>query len=137
MAGGMKEKAARMITSVRARDIADNLAAFARRMEPFLKQHSAGIVLFFTTWAAVIYYAWDINAWKFAFVGDEWQFYTAARAIADKNLLVNPFDIHGVYGFNSVLGSVYQAIFIKLLGANNAAWRFSNIILIVPISLFF
>jgi len=137
MAGGMKEKAARMITSVRARDIADNLVAFARRMEPFLKQHSAGIVLFFTTWAAVIYYAWDINAWKFAFVGDEWQFYTAARAIADKNLLVNPFDIHGVYGFNSVLGSVYQALFIKLLGANNAAWRFSNIILIVPISIFF
>lgn len=126
-----------MVSRVRARTIADSLAAFARRMEPLLKQHSAGVVLCFTTWAAVIYYAWDINSWKFAFVGDEWQFYTAARAIADKNLLVNPFDIHGVYGFNSVLGSVYQALFIKLLGANNAAWRFSNIILIVPISIFF
>jgi dolichyl-phosphate-mannose-protein mannosyltransferase len=126
-----------MITSVRARGIADGLAELTQRAAPFLKQHTAGVVLFFTTWAAVIYYGWDINSWKFAFVGDEWQFYSAARAIADKNLLVNPFDIHGVYGFNSVLGSVYQALFIKLLGATNAAWRFSNIILIVPISIFF
>lgn len=126
-----------MVSRVRARTVANRLETFARRMEPFLKQRSAGVVLCFTTWGAVIYYAWDINSWKFAFVGDEWQFYSAARAIADKNLLVNPFDIHGVYGFNSVLGSVYQALFIKLLGANSAAWRFSNIILIVPISLFF
>ena len=126
-----------MVASIRVRGIAGSLAKLARRAEPFLKQHSAEVVLFFTTWAAVIYYAWDLNSWKFAFVGDEWQFYTAARNIADKNLLVNPFDMHGVYGFNSVLGSVYQAIFIKLLGANNAAWRLSNIILIVPISIFF
>lgn len=126
-----------MVSRVRARTIADSLEAFTQRAEPLLKRHTAEVVLFFTTWAAVIYYAWDINSWKFAFVGDEWQFYTAARAIADKNLLVNPFDIHGVYGFNSVLGSVYQALFIKLLGANNAAWRLSNIILIVPISIFF
>jgi hypothetical protein len=126
-----------MVSRVRARTIAGSLAAFTRWMEPLLKPRTAGIVLFFSTWAAVIYYSWDINSWKFAFVGDEWQFYSAARAIADKNLLVNPFDIHGVYGFNSVLGSLYQALFIKLLGADNAAWRFSNIILIVPISVFF
>src|SRR5690242_13107075 len=90
-----------MVSSVRVQTIADSLEAFARWMEPFLKQHTAEVVLFFSTWAAVIYYTWDINSWKFAFVGDEWQFYSAARAIADKNLLVNPFDIHGVYGFNS------------------------------------
>ncbi len=101
-----------MVSRARARTVANRLETFARRMEPFLKQRSAGVVLCFTTWGAVIYYAWDINSWKFAFVGDEWQFYSAARAIADKNLLVNPFDIHGVYGFNSAPGGVYQALFI-------------------------
>ena len=50
-----------MVSRVRARTIADSLEAFTQRAEPLLKRHTAEVVLFFTTWAAVIYYAWDVT----------------------------------------------------------------------------
>lgn len=111
-------------------DIAVSAARSARR-RPYL------VLLCLTTCAAFIYYAWGINSWKFAFVGDDWQFYAFARAIAQGATRVNPFDMHGVYGYNGVLGSLYQAAFLRVLGPSNSAWRLSNIILIAPISIFF
>jgi 4-amino-4-deoxy-L-arabinose transferase-like glycosyltransferase len=78
-----------------------------------------------------------INSWKFSFVGDEWAFYGFAQEIANNNLLINPFGINGVYGENRILGSWYQAVFIKIFGDSNFAWRLSNIVLIFPLSFFF
>lgn len=51
--------------------------------------------------------------------------------------LINPLSFSGVYGTHSVLASMYQALFMKLFGINNFAWRFSNIVLIFPLSFFF
>ncbi len=51
--------------------------------------------------------------------------------------MVNPFDLNGVYSQNSVLVSMYQAVFMKILGSTNFAWRFSNVALIVPLSIIF
>ena len=95
------------------------------------------IILFITTCISLLYFSWGINSWKFSLVGDEWAFYSFAKETAEKNFLVNPFDFKGVYLQNSVLVSYYQAIFLKILGYSNFAWRISNIILIIPITLFF
>jgi len=97
----------------------------------------AALLLVASTGAAFAYYLWGVDSWRFAFVGDEWPFYALAQSIAARHLLVNPFDMHGVYGFNAVLGSYYQAIFLLIFGDTNFAWRLSSVILIVPTSLFF
>jgi len=88
-----------------------------------------------TSIVAVLYFSIGVNSWKFSYVGDEWIFYTFA-----KNLLknpVNPFHLQGAYPETPVLGSYIQAFFLKLLGENNFAWRLSNIICIIPLSIFF
>ncbi len=94
-------------------------------------------ILFFTTCLALIYYSWNINSWKFSYVGDEWAFYVFAKEIVSRHFIINPFDFHGVYWQNTVLSSIYQALFLKLIGFSNFAWRLSNIALIIPITIFF
>lgn len=100
-------------------------------------QHKNASALFITTIIAIIYYHLGINSWQFSFVGDEWPFYEFAKKIADANMLVNPFNMQGVYLQNPVLASIYQALFLKILGYSNVAWRLSNILLIIPITFFF
>ena len=86
--------------------------------------------------ATLVFYTWGINSWRFSFVGDEWYFFTYAADIVSKSFMVNPFDLNGVFSQNPVLGSIWQALFMWVIGVNNFAWRFSNVILIVPISFF-
>lgn len=106
-------------------------------LKKFLSTNTHAKILFLTTCLALIYYSWNINSWKFSYVGDEWASYTFAKNIAINNFIINPFSFNGVYGENGVLGSIYQAIFLKILGFSNFAWRFSNIFLIIPITIFF
>lgn len=88
--------------------------------------------------ATVFYFSWNVNSWKFSFVGDEWPFYEFAQETAEKNLLVNPLGMEGVYGEHRVLGSIWQALFIKIFSANPIfGWRFSNLVLIIPINIFY
>jgi hypothetical protein len=94
-------------------------------------------LLVITTTLSFLFFLWGINSWKFSFVGDEWQFYVFAAKLVLYPHVLNPFSFHGVYGTHSVLASMYQAFFMKLLGTTNFAWRLSNIILIFPLSYFF
>lgn len=113
----------------------NNKTAFL--LKKFLTSRYEYKILIITTLIAIIYFCYGINSWKFSFVGDEWPFYTFAKEISEKNFFINPFDLKGVYLQNSVLVSYYQAIFLKLFGYSNFAWRISNIILIIPIAIFF
>ncbi len=106
-------------------------------MKNFLENHFDTIFLIISSTLAVLYFSWDINSWKFSFVGDEWHFYAYAKKIVQQDFLVNPFQLQGVHEQNSVMGSVYQAFFLWMFGFTNAAWRLSNIILIIPSSIFF
>ncbi len=106
-------------------------------LKKFFSTHTHTKILFLTTCLALIYYSWNINSWKFSFVGDEWPFYIFAKEIVMKNFLVNPFDFNGVYSQNTTLSSIYQALFLQLFGFSNFAWRLSNIVLIIPITIFF
>lgn len=95
------------------------------------------IILIFTTCVALIYYSWDMTSWKYVTVGDDFPFYVYAKSIVEHYFLVNPFSFYGVYHQNTLLSSVYQAVFLQFFGINNFAWRFSNIVLIIPITIFF
>lgn len=99
--------------------------------------HPEYIILFITTFISLIYFSWGVNSWKFSFVGDEWSSYTFAKDYSEKNFLINPFSFNGVFHEHSVLASLYQAITMKILGYSTFAWKFSNIILIIPITIFF
>lgn len=93
--------------------------------------------LLFLSLMALLYFSDGLNSWKYSFIGDEGAFYGLAADIAKKNLIVNPLSMNGVYGEHPVLGSLYQAIFLRLFGINNFVWRFSDAFLIVPITLFY
>lgn len=96
------------------------------------------ILLVVTTCAAFVFFRLGVNSWKFSFIPDEWQFYLHAKAIVDQHFLVDPFDFkHGVFEQNSVLSSMYQALFMQFFGISSFSWRLSNIIFIIPISYFF
>lgn len=99
--------------------------------------HPKYIILFITTCISLVYFSWGINSWKFSFVGDEWSSYTFAKEYSEKNFLINPFSFNGVFHEHSVLASLYQAILLKILGYSNFAWKLSNILLIIPITIFF
>lgn len=111
----------------------------SRKVLKLLTSETLGIpnVLFLSSILAVLYFSLGFYTWKFVTVGDDWATYNFAVDIAKKSLLINPFDMQGVYRENPVLGSIYQAIFLKIFNYSHLAWRFSNIILIIPLSLFF
>lgn len=103
----------------------------------FFKKNIFFIIILIAGLLALIYYSIGVNSWKFAFIGDEWPFYDFAKTLAEKNLLVNPFDLKGVYLDNPVTVSLYQAVFLKIFGNSHIIWRFSNLFLIFPLSIFF
>src|SRR5574337_33960 len=90
------------------------------------KAHPLEVILLGTTFLSFLYFCIGINSWKFSSVGDNWQFYSFALDIAQKNLLVNPLSTHGVFSEYAVLGSWYQGIFLYLLGASHFAWILSS-----------
>lgn len=84
---------------------------------------------------ATIYFSIGVDSWKFSFVGDEWAFYTYA-----KNLRFgfdNLFLLSGAYPDSPTLGSIYQSLVMHIFGNNNFGWRMSNIVIIIPLSVFF
>ena len=100
-------------------------------------QSPTTLLLIGTTLLAFVFFLWGINSWKFAFAGDEWVFYNYAKYLATSPHIVNPLSFNGVIHTHSPLASLYQALFMVLLGPTNFAWRLSNVILIFPLSFFF
>ncbi len=106
-------------------------------MKKFIKNIKPIYVILLTSFLAVFYYGYNINSWKYSLVGDEWPFFDFAVEIVKKNFLIDPFSLQGVYNDNPVLSSYYQALFLKIFGISHISWRFSNVVIIIPISLFF
>jgi len=90
------------------------------------------LILWIFTLALVLYTV-NINAWWLSAIGDEYEFYVWAQAIAEKQSLAHIaahlFSKDGAYVTHPYLSSVLQAISVKLLGSNGFGWRFSSIYL--------
>lgn len=80
---------------------------------------------------AIVLYSFAINAWWFAVIGDEFNFFRDSAYIVRENTLkiVNEFLFRGnyVYGAHPFISSLLHSFFIKAFGATNFAWRFSNL----------
>jgi hypothetical protein len=79
---------------------------------------------------ALAAFTWQIDAWWFSTIGDEFNFYTYGREIIEQHDLafvgLHLFNGQAVYGSHPYLSSLIQAGFMQLFGVHNFGWRFSN-----------
>jgi hypothetical protein len=81
---------------------------------------------------ALILYLFQVNAWWYAIVGDEYSFLRYARLILEHSsefTIQNFFDGTAVYGSHPFFSSLLQAASVKIFGYNNYGWRFSSLYL--------
>ncbi len=69
----------------------------------------------------------DVTNWLYAFVGDEWAFYDAAKVIA-QGQQVDVFSQFGVYGIHATMDSLYQGAVMRVFGENVVGWRLSCVL---------
>ncbi|MBX3048740.1 MAG: glycosyltransferase family 39 protein [Anaerolineales bacterium] len=97
-------------------------------------------LVFWLVAGAVVFFSWDINAWWLVAVGDEFAFYREARFIvydAPFRLVIeNFFKGNYVYSAHPFLSTLLQAVFFKVFGDSNFAWRMSSLFY-AAVSLFF
>lgn len=90
---------------------------------------------------ALVLFTLNINSWKFAAIGDEYDFYDVAREIAARQSIAqvgaNLFYGHAVFGSHPYLSSLIQAASIKFFGTGHFGWDFSNPFLSAVSILFF
>jgi hypothetical protein len=100
--------------------------------------HNKSSQLFILSIFAVVLGSWNMTSWKYAFVGDEWPFFEFALHLSKEQFFFfDIFNLEGVYGYHPYLSSIWQAMFINIFGETNFAWRFSNTILLAPLTYFF
>ncbi|MFZ6026418.1 MAG: glycosyltransferase family 39 protein [Chloroflexota bacterium] len=87
-------------------------------------------IIFWIVSLALVLFAWDVNAWWFSVIGDDYSFYTYAREIAYVHKVgfigEHLFDGQAVYGSHPYFSSLIQAVFMRLFEPRNFAWCFSN-----------
>ncbi|MEO8392999.1 MAG: glycosyltransferase family 39 protein [Chloroflexota bacterium] len=74
-------------------------------------------------------YTYNINSWRYAWIGDEYSFFNEASTFVSGNgrfLL----DSRGVYDLNPVFSTFIQAGSMELFGRNIYGWRFSEILMV-------
>jgi len=109
-----------------------NLLRYRQRVRP----------IFWIVSLALILFTWDIDAWWFSCVGDEYSFFHVARRIAEEQslpfILSRLFGGQEVYGSHPYFSSLIQAGFMKVLGSDNFGWRFSSVyVAAISIGFFF
>jgi 4-amino-4-deoxy-L-arabinose transferase-like glycosyltransferase len=70
--------------------------------------------------------AHDLSDWHWAGTPDEASFFIVAKRIAEGRATLFPLSPHGVFGFQPVASSYYQALFMKLFGMDIVGWRLSS-----------
>lgn len=93
------------------------------------------IILLLIQLGVTFLYAASIYNLKYSFIGDEYATYNYAKDIATGAAHPYLFSMNGVYGENPVLGSIYQASIMKIVGINIYGWKLSSIIIIFPLGL--
>lgn len=65
----------------------------------------------------------DLDSWRYAWVGDEYDFWGFARSLASGSFKPQILSMAGVYGQHAVLTSYWQALTIKMYGMDAYGWR--------------
>lgn len=92
------------------------------------------------TWIVVLacaflsYCLYDLDHWRYSFMGDEFGFWGYARFVVKNRLpdgrpgVVNAFTQEGVALYHPMMCTLYQSWFMRLLGVNGFAWRLSSVV---------
>jgi 4-amino-4-deoxy-L-arabinose transferase-like glycosyltransferase len=91
---------------------------------PFSGVEWAGLAVLVALDVAVVGH--DLTDWHWAGVPDESFFFEFAKAICDGRLQPFPLSEKGVFDYHPVLSSYYQALFMRLFGADIFGWRLSS-----------
>ena len=67
----------------------------------------------------------DLRNWYYSAIGDEFLFYEHAKRIVEEGI-ARPFSQAGVYNKYPVMSSVFQALSMRLFGADYFGWTFSE-----------
>ncbi len=78
-----------------------------------------------TVLAFVLLNLHDLRSWFYAWIGDEWPFYTAAVGIVH-GTPVDVLNQAGVYGIFPQVDSAYQALVMRIFGTDVVGWRMSS-----------
>jgi hypothetical protein len=105
------------------------IAVAAFSLARLWRQVSSGYWLFLL---ACVVFSLELRAYYFAFVGDEYAFYNAARYISQQITLsdfsANLFDGTYVYQTHPFISSALQAMIMRLYDNEVFGWRFSSIL---------
>jgi hypothetical protein len=71
--------------------------------------------------------AHDLNDWYYSAIGDEYAFLAAASGVLADGIR-KPFSQDGVYGAHPVLGTLFQAAVMWVVGNNHFGWIFSSVL---------
>lgn len=93
------------------------------------------LILLLFQFLVVCFYAGSLDNPKYSFIGDEYNFYAYAEDIALGGYSPNPLSLDGVFHEHAVLGSFYQAMFMRVFGIDIYAWKLSSIVIIFPLGL--
>jgi hypothetical protein len=73
-------------------------------------------------------YAFDVNSWRYSFIGDEYSFYSAAEKIGTPELPGMPWlEACGVYCGFPFFTTIVQKAHLLLFGHSNFGWRMSAV----------
>lgn len=98
--------------------------------------------LVFATLGFGTLYAFDLNSWRYSFIGDEYIFLTTARRMWSSEISFIPWlEACGVYCGFPFITTLYQTAHLLIFGDNTFGWRMSAVtataLCIAPAYLFF
>ncbi|OAI42742.1 hypothetical protein AYO41_03710 [Verrucomicrobia bacterium SCGC AG-212-E04] len=70
----------------------------------------------------------DLTAVSWAGLGDEIRFFTTAKEILQGQFSRDPLSEDGLWGYHPVLSHLWQAMFMRVLGPTQFAWRLSSLV---------
>ncbi|HAE58374.1 MAG TPA: hypothetical protein DCG54_02415 [Anaerolineae bacterium] len=97
--------------------------------------------IFWISIISLVAMTWNIDAWEYVVIGDEYAFYKEIRNILENRTaweLVNAtFNGTFVYGSHPYFSSYIHNLFMKLFDNQNFGWRFSNPVVVASSLSFF
>ena len=75
----------------------------------------------------VVLCSWDVNDWYYSAIGDEYAFLSQANGVLQDGIR-RPFVQDGVYGAHPMLGTIWQAAVMEVVGRGHFGWIFSSVL---------
>lgn len=75
-------------------------------------------------------YTYQLDSWRYAFVGDEYAFYNAAQIFLRNPNISNLLSSRGVYSSHPVFATFVQSLTLLLYGENIYGWRFNSVLMV-------